>query len=46
MINPDLQRFKAKLIKATSIELQTGHVPMVTDPKKVAAFIISAAEKL
>lgn len=46
MINPDLQRFKAKLIKATSIELQTGHVPMVTDPKKVAAFIIGAAEKL
>lgn len=46
MINPDLERFKAKLIKATTIELQTGHVPMITDPKKVADFIISAAQKL
>jgi pimeloyl-ACP methyl ester carboxylesterase len=44
MINPDLQRFKAKLINATTIELQSGHVPMITESKKVAAFIISAAE--
>jgi pimeloyl-ACP methyl ester carboxylesterase len=46
MINPDLERFKSGLIKATTIELQSGHVPMVTEPKKVAAFIIEAAEKL
>ncbi|HEX6431755.1 MAG TPA: alpha/beta hydrolase [Niastella sp.] len=46
MINPDLQRFKASLIKATTIELQSGHVPMVTESKKVAAFIIGAIEKL
>jgi pimeloyl-ACP methyl ester carboxylesterase len=46
MINPDLQRFKARLIKATTIELQSGHVPMVTQSKKVADFIIGAAEKL
>ena len=46
MINPDLERFKSKLIKATTIELQSGHVPMVTESKKVADFIIGAAEKL
>lgn len=46
MINPDLERFKAKLIKATTIELTSSHVPMVSQPKKVADFIIGAAEKL
>lgn len=46
MINPDLQRFKAKLIKSTSIELVSSHVPMVSQPNKVSAFIIGAAEKL
>lgn len=43
MINPDLQRAKAKTIGATSIELRSNHVPMVTESKKVAAFIIEAA---
>lgn len=46
MINPDLERFKAKLIKATTIELASSHVPMVSQPKKVADFIIMAAGKL
>lgn len=46
VINPDLERFKAKLIKATTIELKSGHVPMLTQPKKVADFIIEAAQKL
>lgn len=46
MINPDLERFKAKLIKATTIELTSSHVPMVSQPKKVADFIISATQKL
>jgi pimeloyl-ACP methyl ester carboxylesterase len=46
MINPDLQRFKAKLIKATTLELSSSHVPMISQPDKVAAFIIKAAEKL
>ncbi|MDV3310016.1 MAG: alpha/beta hydrolase [Cyclobacteriaceae bacterium] len=43
MINPDLQRAKAQIIQATAIELKGNHVPMVTQPKKVAAFIIEAA---
>jgi len=46
MINPDLERYKAKLIKATTIELKSSHVPMISQPGKVANFIISAAEKL
>ena len=43
MINPDLQRTKASLIKATTIELKSDHVPMVTEPKRVANFISEAA---
>lgn len=46
MINPDLERFKAKLIKATTLELNSSHVPMVSQPDKVAAFIINAAQQL
>lgn len=46
MINPDLQRYKSKVIKATSVELDSDHVPMVTDHKKVGAFIIQAAQGL
>jgi pimeloyl-ACP methyl ester carboxylesterase len=46
VISPDQERFKAQLIKATTIELKSGHVPMVTQPGKVTDFIISAAEKL
>lgn len=46
MINPDLERFKASLIKATTLELASSHVPMVSQPNKVASFIIEAAGKL
>jgi pimeloyl-ACP methyl ester carboxylesterase len=46
MINPDLERFKAKLIKATTIELASSHVPMISQSEKVADFIMKAAEKL
>lgn len=46
MINPDLQRFKAKLIKATTVELVSSHVPMISQPNKVADFIIRATAGL
>jgi pimeloyl-ACP methyl ester carboxylesterase len=46
MINPDLQRFKAKLINATTLELNSDHVPMVSQSKKVVDFITTAASKL
>jgi len=46
MINPDLERYKAKLIKATTIELTSSHVPMISQPEKVTDFIVAAANKL
>jgi pimeloyl-ACP methyl ester carboxylesterase len=46
MINPDLQRTQAKTMKATTLELKTSHVPMVSQPDKVAAFIIKAAQQV
>ena len=46
VINPDLERYKAKLIKANTIELKSGHVPMISQPNKVADFIMEAAQKL
>lgn len=46
MINPDLERFKAKLIKAKTLELESSHIPMVSQPEKVASFIVQAAESL
>jgi pimeloyl-ACP methyl ester carboxylesterase len=46
VINPDLERFKAKLIKATTIELESSHVPMISQPDKVTDFIIRAAQAL
>ena len=46
VINPELERSKAKLIKATTIELNSSHVPMISQPNKVIAFIISAAQAL
>lgn len=46
MINPDLERSKAKLINATTLELKSSHVPMVSKPKQVAEFILKAAAGL
>lgn len=42
MIDPTL----AKKIKATTLVLKSSHVPMVSQPDKVAAFIIDAAKKV
>lgn len=46
VISPDLERYKAKLIKATTIELNSSHVPMISQPNKVTDFIIKAAQSL
>jgi len=46
MINPDLERAEAKMINATTIELESSHVPMISQPDKVADFIVQAAQKL
>jgi len=46
MINPDLERAEAKMIQATTLELKSSHVPMISQPDNVAAFIMQAAGKL
>lgn len=43
MISPDLQRALTQRLKATSISLQSSHVPMLSQPEAVAAFIERAA---
>ncbi len=45
MIRADLQRDQAKRTKATTLELKAGHVPMLSQPAKVAAFIVEAARQ-
>lgn len=46
VINPDLERYKAKLINANTIELNSSHVPMISQPNKVTDFIVDAAQTL
>jgi pimeloyl-ACP methyl ester carboxylesterase len=43
MINPDYERFAAKRMGAKTLALPTSHVPMLSKPKEVAAFIAAAA---
>ena len=44
-IAADEERFFAKRMKATTTELDTSHVPMLSKPKEVAAVIMEAAAK-
>jgi pimeloyl-ACP methyl ester carboxylesterase len=44
-IAPDEERFFAKRMKATTTELATSHVPMLSKPNEVAAVIVEAATK-
>lgn len=46
MINPDLERQFASKMKATTLTLKSSHVPMLSQPAKVAAFIAEAASKV
>ena len=43
VIDPELQRFVAKRMHATSIELASSHVSLLSHPKEVADLIIKAA---
>jgi pimeloyl-ACP methyl ester carboxylesterase len=45
MIAPELQQVFAKKLNATTTTLQTSHVPMVSQPAKVAEVIIAAAQR-
>jgi len=42
-INPDLERFLAKRMNATTVELDAGHLSLVSHPKEVAKLILQAA---
>ncbi len=42
-INPDLERFLAKRMKATTVELEAGHLSLVSHPKEIADLILAAA---
>ncbi len=42
-IDPDEERFFAKRSRATTTELDTSHVPMLSKPKDVSAVIMDAA---
>jgi pimeloyl-ACP methyl ester carboxylesterase len=42
-INPELQRFLAKRMKATTIELNSSHVSLLSHPREVADLILAAA---
>jgi hypothetical protein len=45
-VQPDLQRFVAKRMGATTIELASSHVPMLSHPSEVLDLIRSAADAL
>ncbi|RZK16350.1 MAG: alpha/beta hydrolase [Hymenobacter sp.] len=45
MISPALEQAMAKKIKATTLTLASSHVPMLSQPQKVADFIAEAAKK-
>jgi pimeloyl-ACP methyl ester carboxylesterase len=42
-INPDLERFLAKRMNATTVELEAGHLSLVSHPREVADLILAAA---
>jgi len=44
MVPVALARAEAKMIHATTLELHSSHVPMISQPEKTAAFVISAAQ--
>jgi pimeloyl-ACP methyl ester carboxylesterase len=42
-INPELQRFLAKRMKATTIELESSHLSLLSHPSEIAGLILQAA---
>jgi pimeloyl-ACP methyl ester carboxylesterase len=45
-VNPELERFMAKRIGATTVEADTSHVPMLSNPELVLDVIRSAAQSV
>ncbi|MGN5379209.1 alpha/beta fold hydrolase [Streptomyces lasalocidi] len=44
-INPELERFMAQRMKATTIEVDAGHLSLVTHPEAIGRLILRAAGK-
>jgi pimeloyl-ACP methyl ester carboxylesterase len=44
-ISPELERYVAARMKATTMELPAGHLSLVSHPKEVADMIIAAAQR-
>jgi pimeloyl-ACP methyl ester carboxylesterase len=42
-INPDLERFMAKRMGATTIEVKSSHLSLISHPREIAALILRAA---
>jgi pimeloyl-ACP methyl ester carboxylesterase len=42
-IAPDLERFLATRMKATTVELEAGHLSLVSHPREIADLILAAA---
>jgi pimeloyl-ACP methyl ester carboxylesterase len=42
-INPDLERFMAKRMGATTIEVKSSHVSLISHPREIADLILQAA---
>ncbi len=42
-INPDLERFMAKRMGATTIEVKSSHLSLISHPKEIADLILQAA---
>lgn len=42
-INPELERFLAKRMNATTIELASSHLSLLSHPREIADLILSAA---
>jgi pimeloyl-ACP methyl ester carboxylesterase len=41
--SPELERFLAERMNATTIELDSGHLSMITHPEEIADLILQAA---
>jgi len=44
-INPDLERFLAKRMNATTVELSAGHLSLGSHPKEIADLILAASRR-
>jgi pimeloyl-ACP methyl ester carboxylesterase len=43
-ISPELQRFMAGRMDATTVEIDSGHLSLVTHPEEVTALIMNAVQ--